>query len=160
VACALPLSFAAGASARAGDHTFDQTYPVASAVCVKAHDNTLPPRLTASDTQVIAACDMLANAFGPLVSTVDAAESAYLSTVSTERNDVATPCAKPVVNRTACFDARQAAHSTDATAASTRIAAVATFHSAVEANRATFWTTLAGLRQPPSGATGSTGATS
>jgi len=159
-ACALPLSFAAGASARAGERTFVQTYPVASALCVRAHDGTLPASLASSRSQVIAACDALQNAFGPLVSAVDAAESTYLDTVSTERGDVATACAKPVTNRTACFDARQTARSTDETALSTRLSAVGTFHAAVEQNRATFWTTIAGLRRPPSGTTGATGATS
>jgi hypothetical protein len=163
VACALPLSLAAGASARAGDLTFDQTYPVASALCVKAHNYTLPARLAASRTQVIAACDALVNAFGPLVSTADAAESAYLNTVGTERNDVSQVCTRPVADHTVCFDARQSARSTDSTAATTRVTAVSSFRSSIEANRATFWTTVAGLRQPPSdttGATGSTGATS
>jgi hypothetical protein len=156
VACALPLSFAAAASARAGDLTFDQTYPVASALCVKAHDNALPAGLAASEVQVVAACNTLTNGFGPLVSAVDAAESAYLSTVGAEHNDVATACAKPVANRTTCFDTRQSARSTDATAASSRITAVAAFHAAIEQNRSTFWTTVAGLRRPPSGATGAT----
>ena len=159
VACALPLAFAGSASARAGDLTFAETYPVASALCVKAHDSALPASLAASRSQVIAACDTLYNGFGPLVSTVDAAESAYLNTVSTEHNDVATACAKPVTDRTTCFDARKTEHSTDASAASTRISAVATFHASVEANRATFWTTIEGLRQPRKGSTGETGAT-
>ena len=110
---------------------------------------------------MIAACDTLVNAFGPLVSTVDAAESTYLSTVSTERNDVVDRCArKPVTNHTACFDARQTrAQHRRHRRVDAGVTAVAAFHAAVEPNRTTFWTTIAGLRQPPASSTGSTGST-
>jgi hypothetical protein len=142
----LALVTASGAIARAGDRTAAQTYPVASALCVKARTGTLPPRLTGSRDAVIAACDALINAFGPLVSTVDAAESTMLGTISAQRALVAAACAKPVADRTKCQDARATALSTDAAARVTLRAAVAQFHASVEANRNTFWTTIASLR--------------
>src|SRR5580704_4598516 len=96
--CALALVTAGGAFARAGDRTAATTYPVASALCVRAHTGVLPPRLTASRTQVLAACDTLLSGFGPLVATVDGAEGTLLSTLSTQKGLVSAACPVPVVN--------------------------------------------------------------
>jgi hypothetical protein len=140
------LAAAPSALARAGDRTFDQTYPVASTLCVKAHANTLPPKLAPHDAAVITACDTLENGFQPLVATVDEAESTYLGVVSAQHAAVATACQKPVTNHAACISARETAKTTIATARATEVSAVATFHASVETNRSTFWATIATLR--------------
>jgi hypothetical protein len=145
-ACALLLVTAGGALARAGDRTAAETYPVASALCVSARTSALPPRLTAKRTAVLAACDTLLNAYGPLVVTVDAAESTLLGTLSTQRGLVTAACPRPVVNASACQAARATAISVDGAARLTEIAAVAQYHASVEANRSTFWTTIQSLR--------------
>lgn len=145
-ACALPLVSAGSASARAGERSAAETYPAATALCERARGGTLPPRLTGSATQVIAACDTLQNAFGPLVTTVDSAESTYLGVLSTQRGLVSTACARPVSDRATCITARETRRSTDASARATRISAVAQFRASVESNRATFWTTVLSLR--------------
>ena len=144
--CVLVLAASGTAFARAGARTFADTYPVASALCVKAHDNTLPAGLTANHDKVVLACNTLQNDFGPLVTTVDSAEAAYLTTVAAQRALVATACAKPVKDETACHAARDTAHSTDAAALATRKAAVDAFQAQIEANRTAFWTTIQGLR--------------
>src|SRR5579871_1440124 len=105
-ACAIALATSGSALARAGDHTFAQTYPVASALCVKAHAAMLPPRLAANRVAVVAACDTLQNAYGPLVTTVDNAEAAYLTAIGAQRSLVAAACTKPVTNPAACQAAR------------------------------------------------------
>ena len=145
-ACALLLVTAGGAFARAGERTAAETYPVASALCVSAHADALPRRLTARKTAVVAACDTLLNAYGPLVVTVDAAESTLLSTLSTQKGLVSAACPKPVVNAGACQAARATAISVNGAARLTKIAAVAQYHASVEANRSTFWTTIQSLR--------------
>jgi len=145
-ALVIALAAAPSAFARAGDRTFDQTYPVASALCVKAHARTLPPKLAPQDAAVITACDKLQNAFQPLVSTVDAAESTYLGVVSAQHSAVASVCTKPVTNHQACITARDNAKATIASAHATEVTAVATFHASIETNRSTFWTTIASLR--------------
>ena len=145
-ACVLALVTASGAFARAGDRTAARTYPVASALCVSAHNDVLPRRLTAAKTQVLAACDTLLNAFGPLVATVDAAEATLLNTLSTQKGLVAAACPKPVVNAAACQAARSTAISVDGSARLTELGAVTAFHTAIEANRTTFWTTIQSLR--------------
>src|SRR5579883_1891271 len=85
-ACALALAASGTAFARAGDRTFVETYPVASALCAKARADTLPPKLATHRAAVLAACDTLQNAFGPLVTTVDNAEATYLQTIATQRS--------------------------------------------------------------------------
>jgi hypothetical protein len=143
---ALALLAPAGASARAGERTLAETYPVATALCAKARIGALPPRLTGDRLQVLAACDTLENAFGPLVSAVDSAEAAYLTTVANQRTLVATACARPVANAPACRTARDNRRSTDAAALATRATAVAQFRASVRANRDAFWTTIRALR--------------
>jgi hypothetical protein len=146
VAIVVTLTVTASAMARAGDRTAAETYPVATALCVNAHAATLPPRLEPSAAKVIVACDTLANAFGPLVSTVDAAEAQFLSTVSNQKSLVAAACPRPVKDHAACLAARTTKHTTNAAARVTLQSAVATFHTAVEANRTTFWSTIQPLR--------------
>ena len=145
-ACALALVSASGAFARAGERSAAETYPVASALCVKAHNGTLPPKLAASRTAVLGACDTLLNAYGPLVATVDGAQATLLSTLSAQEGLVAAACTKPVANVTACRSARATALRVDSAARTTEIAAIATFHTSVEANRNAFWTTIQSLR--------------
>jgi hypothetical protein len=143
---AVMLASVTSAFARAGDRPFVQTYPVASALCAKARAGTLPAKLAPSAAAVTAACDTLENAFPPLVSTVDAAESTLLGTLSAQKALVATACLKPVTNKPACASARATAKSTDAAARSTNRAAAATYRGAVEANRMTFWSAISALR--------------
>ncbi|HEY7967764.1 MAG TPA: hypothetical protein VID68_12100 [Solirubrobacteraceae bacterium] len=143
---AVALGAAPAALARAGDRTVTDTYPVATALCVKAHAKTLPPRLARQATAVIAACEKLYNGFPPLVTAVDGAESAYLQTVAGQKTLVATACAKPVTNHPACRTARDTARGTIRAARLTEVAAIGTFHAGVETNRTTFWTTIQTLR--------------
>ena len=145
-AIAVMLTVTASASARVGDRTLIDTYPVATQLCVKAHASTLPPKLESKVASVIVACDTLENAFAPLVVTVDAAEAQFLSTLSDQRALVAAACTKPVKDHAACEAARATSRTTRLAALATRQAAVLAFHTAIEANRNTFWTTVAALR--------------
>ena len=143
---AVALGAAPAALARAGDRTVAETYPVATALCVKAQSNTLPPRLAPQAAAVVTACDALSNGFPPLVTTVDAAESTFLQTVSDQKALVATACAKPVSNHAACREARTTAQGTIRAAHLTEVAAISLFHAGVESNRTAFWTTIQTLR--------------
>jgi hypothetical protein len=146
VAGVLALVVPGSAFARAGDRTLVETYPAATALCAKARAGLLAPRLARQRAQVLAACDTLENAFGPLVSAVDSAEAAYLTTVSNQRSLVATACVRPVADAAACRAARATRQSTDAAALAARVTAVAQFRASIDANRNTFWTTIQALR--------------
>jgi hypothetical protein len=145
-ALALTLTVTTSAFARAGDRPFAETYPVASALCVKAHAGTLGSKLQPQAAAVITSCDTLENAYGPLVSTVDAAESTYLGVVSTQKGLVTAACPRPVTDQSACAAARATAKSTVAAAKTTEQTAVTAYHTAVEANRTTFWSAISALR--------------
>jgi hypothetical protein len=135
------------ALARVGDRSVDQTYPVATALCARAHASTLPTKLAPQSAAVISACNTLVNAFAPLQSTVDAAEAAYLTTVSQQKALVAAACTRPVSDHAACNAARDTKTTTIATAATTRMNAATSYRTAIEANRTTFWATIQSLRR-------------
>ncbi|MGD0198136.1 MAG: hypothetical protein ABSC56_09565 [Solirubrobacteraceae bacterium] len=146
----LALAGAANAAV-AGTQTFDQTYPVASALCAKAPAGTLPKRLEENKAAVITACNTLQDAFGPLQSAVTSAEQQYSSTVASEQAKVHAVCPPTTAaGRPACRSARQAALAADGAARSTRRAAVLTYHGSVETNREAFWTTISNLRSSTS----------
>src|SRR5579863_4795716 len=110
------LVLSSSALARAGDRTVDQTYPVATALCVRAHAGTLPPKLALKSTAVIGACSTLINDFATLQSTVDAAEATFLTTVSNQEALVAAACKPPVSDHAACLAARDTKRTTIAAA--------------------------------------------
>jgi hypothetical protein len=145
-ALALTLTATTSAFARAGDRPFAETYPVASALCARAHAGTLGSKLEPQAGAVMMACNALENPYGTLVSNVDAAEATYLTVVSTQKGLVTAACPKPVTNQTACSDARATAKSTIAAAKMTEQTAVTAYHTAIEANRTTFWNTISALR--------------
>jgi hypothetical protein len=143
---ALTLTVTASAFARAGDRPFAQTYPVASALCDRAHAGTLGSKLEPQAVAVVNDCNALKNPYGMLVSTVDAAEAAYLNVVSTQKGLVTTACPEPVTDQTACSDARATAKSTIAAARMTEQTAVTSYQTSIEANRTTFWNAISALR--------------
>ena len=93
-----------------------QTYPVATALCVRART---PARLARSEARAPTRrrwsrpATRWRTPFGPLVSTVDAAEATLLNTVSAQKLLVATACPRPVpaTEQAACQAARATAHS-------------------------------------------------
>lgn len=149
-AIAVSLTVPGSALARAGDRTFADTYPVASALCVRAaaHPAALGPKLEPNAAAVVAACQTLDNPFLTIVSTVDAAEATLLNTISAQKLLVASACPRPVPasEKAACEAARATAHTTDTNARTTEQAAVTAFHTSIEANRTTFWSTIGSLR--------------
>jgi hypothetical protein len=142
------LVASASALAQAGARSVDQTYPVATALCAKAHAGTLPTRLAPKATAVVSTCDTLENGFGPLVVTVEAAQAQYLSVVSTQKGLVTAACVRPVSDHSACVSARTSAKAAILAAHGVERTAVLSFHTSVEANRSAFWTTIQSLRGP------------
>jgi len=140
------LVASASALAAAGDRSVDQTYPVATALCVKAHTAALPAKLAPQATGVVSACDALENAFPPLVATVAAAQSQYLGVVSTQKALFGAACARSLTDHSACIDARTNAHAAIVAARHIERTALLRFHTSVEANRTAFWATIQSLR--------------
>jgi hypothetical protein len=73
-----------------------QTYPFASALCVKAEAGSLGKRLEPSRDQVRSACRTLEQPFAGLEATVTSAEAQYSQTVANEAALVVAACPQPV----------------------------------------------------------------
>jgi hypothetical protein len=144
----MALISAASAMALPGTRTFVQTYPFASALCVKAEAGNLGRRLEPSRDQVLSACTTLKLPFAGLEAPVTSAEAQYSQTVANESALVLAACPQPLTQaeRPACRTARSNRRSADSSALLARHNAVAAFTSAVEANRVTFWGTVHSLR--------------
>lgn len=140
--------FAASASAEAGARSFDQVYPVASALCAKATAGTLPKRLATSTPQVLAACTILQNGFIQLTATVTAAETTYANERAGERARIEAVCppTRTRASREVCRTTRITARIANAESLLTRHDAVVAYVTSLEANRVAFWSTIHGLR--------------
>ena len=138
---------ASAASAAPGSATFDQTYPVASQLCVKASAGTLGKRLEAKQSQVIAACNTLQTPFGPLQTTVTLAAQTFQNAKAADKAKVDAVCpAANAAGRPACRAARNSAKLANAAARLTQREAFQTYRNAIQTNRQTFWSTISSLR--------------
>ncbi|MGI8558109.1 MAG: hypothetical protein ACR2ND_07340 [Solirubrobacteraceae bacterium] len=139
------LAVSGVASAKAGDRSFQQTYPYASALCARAASNTLRPHLQPQVANVVAACNTLQSGFGPLQSTVRAAQLQFTSGVQTTLATIRAACAPGQLKATC----RAALHQGRSTLRTLRIqhrTAVRSYYIGIEANRRTFWATIRTLR--------------
>ncbi len=92
LASALTLSFAASAAARAGDASFQQTFPVASQLCAKVAANTEGKRLKRFASQAVADCTLLQSRFSAAQASVLAVRSTDMPTLLADRAAIAAAC--------------------------------------------------------------------
>lgn len=145
IAIVATLGFTGLASAKAGDRSFEQTYPYASALCTKANNGTLPPRLRASSAQVKNACATLRGGFLPLRANVQAANIALTTGVANDRAAIKAACVKGA-DRATCRQTRRQERLAIQSLRAQHRAAVRLYYTSVEANRRTFWSTIRSLR--------------
>jgi hypothetical protein len=145
VATIVALAFPALASAKAGDRSFAQTYPYASALCAKVAAGQTPPKLKGSEAKVSQACATLQNAFGPLQTAVQAANSQLRSGIQNERATVKQAC-QPGAVRAKCREARRNGRLMIASLRRQHRAAVRLYYTSIETNRRKFWATIRALR--------------
>jgi hypothetical protein len=137
------LALAGVASAKAGDRTFAQTYPVASGLCAKAVAGTLPKRLAPQAAQVTAACNTLQSAFGPLQTAVLSAQAQFTAGLAAVKASIQSACA---TKGQACHTARIQGRAQRRNLRALHRLAVKTYYVNIEANRRTFWATIHALR--------------
>lgn len=144
----IALGSAAGAMALPGARTFAQTYPVASALCLRAQAANLGKRLEPSRDQVLSACATLEQPFAGFEAIVTNAEAQYAQTFARESALVAAACPQPLTSteRPTCRTARLSRRVADSSALLARHNAVVALIVSVEANRVTFWSTIHALR--------------
>jgi hypothetical protein len=145
VAVAASLGISGSASAKAGDRSFAQTYPVASALCARVAAGHPPRGLAASVAQVKQACSTLENGFGPLQTAVRNANVQFQTGVQNARAAIAQAC-QPGANRATCRQTRRSERLTIASLRRQHRAAVRLYYTSIEANRRTFWATIHSLR--------------
>jgi hypothetical protein len=138
-ATAVSLASPAVAGARAGDKTFQQTYPVASKLCANVAAGTERKRLKPFAPQVMADCTALQNTYTTAAATVLAARATLTAQIAAELADVTAACPKPSHQPPACFHTR-ARHDPAIGALTHQLAhAALQFFRTIDAGRHRFW---------------------
>jgi hypothetical protein len=143
------LAFTAVADAKAGERTYQQTYPVASKLCANVAAGAGPKRLRPFSTQVLADCTTLQNGFTAAQTAVLAATASFESGRAADRAAIAAVCTPPVANHPLCRTTRRTERLAITALRREHIAAVRLYYRTIEANRRAFW---AAIKTLPGGA--------
>jgi hypothetical protein len=130
---------AGAASPKAGEKTFQQTYPLATKICAGVAAGTENKHLKRFARQILANCTALQSAFTAAESTVVAARTTLTAQIMADRAVVGTACPKPKGTAPLCLQTRSQQSKAIATLRAQRLLAVRQYYKTVEANRATFW---------------------
>lgn len=139
-----PLAVPSAAGARAGDRTFQQTYPVASQLCANVAAGKAK-HLKRFAPQVLADCAVLQNAFNAAHSTVLAARAATAVAITADRAVIAAACPKPLTHRPLCDRTRDPELRAIAALERQQIRAARRYYRTIEANRRIFWRAIRAL---------------
>jgi hypothetical protein len=144
-AIAATLAVTGTAGAKAGERTFQQTYPVASQLCAKVAIGKGPKRLRPFAAQVAADCTTLSSGFSAAQSAVLAAQASFASGLAADRAAIAAVCTPPVKNRPLCRSTRRSEHAAIVALRREHTAALHLYYTTVEANRHAFWAAIHSL---------------
>jgi hypothetical protein len=138
------LVLPAAASARPGQRSFNQTFPVASRLCTNVAAGAGPSKLRPSKTQVAALCSTLGTSF-------TTAQTTYFNTVTPIKQQVVALRAQvheacAMRPSSACKTARQQARTTLAGLRAQVRAAASTYRTSIQTARHTFWNAIHALR--------------
>jgi len=145
---AATLAIPGTAGAKAGEHTFQQTYPFASRLCAHVQAGKGPIHLQPFAAQVLADCATLNSGFTAAQSAVLAAQASFASGLAADRAAIAAACTPPVKNRPLCRSTRRSEHAAIVALRREHTAAVHLYYKTIEANRHAFW---AAIRSLPGG---------
>jgi hypothetical protein len=144
-AAAASLALAGVASANAGQKTFVQTYPRASALCAQVAAGTGPKRLQKASARVLPACTTLQTGFNTAHAAVLAGNAVIAGQKAAVRAESQATCNAAGLHAAACRHARhRRVLAIDALERQRGELARAYFR-AVEANRRLFWRSVRGL---------------
>jgi hypothetical protein len=139
------LATAGTAGAKAGERTFQQTYPVASRLCANVAAGKGPKRLRPYAAQVLADCATLSGGFTAAQSTVLAAQASFASGLAADKASIAAVCTPPVKNHPLCRSTRRSENAAIVALRREHTAAVHLYYATVEANRRAFWAAIHSL---------------
>ena len=145
---AATLAITGTAGAKAGDRSYQQTYPFASRLCAHVAAGKGPIHLRPVAAQVLADCATLKSGFTAAQSAVLAAQASFASGLAADRAAIAAACTPPVKNRPLCRSTRRSEHAAIVALRREHTAAVHLYYKTIEANRRAFW---AAIRSLPGG---------
>jgi hypothetical protein len=139
-AISLALPGVAGASTpKAGEKTFQQTYPLASKVCANVAAGTESKHLKKFAAQITADCTTLQTAFTASQTTVIAARTTLTAQITADRAAITVACPTPKDQAAPCLSTRATVGKAVDALRHQRLLAVRHFYKAIEASREAFW---------------------
>jgi hypothetical protein len=138
------LASPAMASVKAGDSTFQQTYPVASRVCTEVLAGKRK-HLQRFRTRVLADCTLLETGFTAAQSAVLAARASISAAIAADRAAITTACPAPPAGRPACESTRRSQQLAITALQLQQVAAARVYYRTIETNRRRFWSAIRAL---------------
>jgi hypothetical protein len=139
------LAIPAAANAKAGDRSYQQTYPLASRLCTEVAAGQRK-RLQRVAPQVAAECALLQSGFTAAQTTVLTARATITSAIAADRAVIVAACPPPNVGKPACEGTRHTESVAIGVLRHQKIAAVHHYYRTIEANRVAFWHAIHALR--------------
>jgi hypothetical protein len=143
-ATAALLVIPSAASARAGDRTFQATYPVASKLCTEVAAGRRR-RLQRFAPRVLADCAVLQSGFTVAQSEVLAARATLGGAIAADRAAIVAACPAPMIGHPPCEHTRYAQSLAIVALRRQQIHAARRYFRVIEAHRRTFWNEIHAL---------------
>jgi len=142
----LPVAADARVTVRAGEKSFQQTFPVASRLCTEIAKGVRHPVLRRSAARVLADCALLKRRFHAARTAVIAARTALLAMRAAGHAATVLTCARPAAHSRACLLARERELRLDFVLEGEGIHAAHVYYRTVELDRRDFWRAIRRLR--------------
>lgn len=146
-ASTLVLAFpgVAGAAHHAGEHNFEQSFPVASKLCANVANGGGPKRLRSSAAAVLADCTVLQNNFNASRASVIATEAAIASALAADKAASKAACIGKPTHPVQCGLARRQSKILRHRLGREKFFAARAYWRTLEADRAAFWAEIRAL---------------
>jgi hypothetical protein len=143
-AAAASLAIPAVAGAKAGDRTFQQTYPGATRLCAEVAAGKRK-RLQPFAARILNDCSALQTGFTAAQSAVLASRGTTAASIALDRVAIAVACPSPLVGHPACEHTRHVEQLAIATMQRVQAHAARRYYRIIEANRRRYWHAIKAL---------------
>jgi hypothetical protein len=133
------------AAAKAGDRTFQQTFPVASRLCTEVAAGKRP-HVKSIAPSILEDCATLEANFKTAQTAVLTARATIGAQIASDKALVTAACPPPQVGKPACESVRKTQRAAIKTLRNQQIAAVHTYYKTIETDRRAFWHDIRKLR--------------
>jgi hypothetical protein len=139
------LAVPAVAGAKAGDRTFEQTYPVATRLCTEVAAGQRR-HLKRFAPQIAADCALLQTRFTTAQTTIVAARTTITGAIAADRAVIVATCPRAMIGKPACESTRHTESVAIGVLRHQLLAAARHYFLTIEANRHAFWHAIHSLR--------------